>query len=63
MRLSVSHWYPGSGVLLDLSIPDLCPLSYFYNSVHVRSNVLFMSKSNPTIIFEPVSSKMYKLFV
>ena len=22
---------PGSGVVLDLSIPDLCLLSYFYN--------------------------------
>ena len=21
-------WYPGSGVVLDLSIPDLCHLSY-----------------------------------
>ena len=25
MKLSLSYWYPGSGV----SIPDLCPLSYF----------------------------------
>ena len=22
-------WYPGSGVVIDLSIPDLCHLSYF----------------------------------
>ena len=22
-------WYPGSGVAIDLSIPDLCRLSYF----------------------------------
>ena len=22
-------WYPGSGVVLDLSFPDLCYLSYF----------------------------------
>ena len=29
MKVSLSHWYPGSGVVLDLSIPDLCPLSYF----------------------------------
>ena len=33
VKLSLSHWYPGSGV----SIPDLCPLSYFY-SVDVISN-------------------------
>ena len=24
VKLSLSHWYPG------LSIPDLCPFSYFY---------------------------------
>ena len=30
MKLSLSHWYPGSGVVLDLSIPDLRPLFYFY---------------------------------
>ena len=24
-------WCPGSVVVLDLSIPDLCLLSYFYN--------------------------------
>ena len=22
-------WYPGSGVVLDVSIPDLCTLTYF----------------------------------
>ena len=30
MSLSLSHWYPGAGVVLDLSIPDLCILTYFY---------------------------------
>ena len=25
----IFYWYPGSDVGLDLSIPDLCPLSYF----------------------------------
>ena len=29
VSLSLSHWYPGSGVVLDLSIPDLCNLTYF----------------------------------
>ena len=29
VNLSLSHWYPGSGVELNLLIPDLCPLSYF----------------------------------
>ena len=28
VTLSLSHWYPGSGVMLDVSIPDICPLSY-----------------------------------
>ena len=36
MKLSLSHWYPGSRVSIPdlvsqsvVSIPDLCPLSYF----------------------------------
>ena len=29
MKLSLSHWYPGSGVVLDCIDSDLCPLSYF----------------------------------
>ena len=29
LTLSLSHWYPGSGVVLNVSIPDLCPLSFF----------------------------------
>ena len=29
MSLSLSHWYPGSGVVLFVSIPDLCTLTYF----------------------------------
>ena len=28
MKLSLSHWYHGSGVCFIVSIPDLCPLSY-----------------------------------
>ena len=30
VKVSLSNWYPGSGVGLIVSIPDLCPLSYFY---------------------------------
>ena len=34
VSLSLSHWYPGSGVdlvwYLIVSIPDLCNLTYFY---------------------------------
>ena len=29
VSLSLSHWYPCSDVELDLSIPDLCTLTYF----------------------------------
>ena len=27
--LSPSHWTPGSGVVLDCIVPDLCTLTYF----------------------------------
>ena len=33
MSLLLSHWYPGSGVVLDLSIPDLCPLLTLENTI------------------------------
>ena len=29
VSLSRSHWYLGSGVVLIVSIPDLCTLTYF----------------------------------
>ena len=28
VSLPLSHWYPGSGVVLDVSIPDFCNLTY-----------------------------------
>ena len=31
VSLSLSHWYPGSGVVL-VSIPDLCTLTYLQSS-------------------------------
>ena len=31
VNLSLSHWYPGSGVVLNCIDSDLCPLSYFIN--------------------------------
>ena len=37
MKLSLFNWYPGSGVGLIVSIPDLCPLSYFH--VFPRDNI------------------------
>ena len=32
VSLSLSHWYPGSGVVLIVSIPDLCTLTYFHRN-------------------------------
>ena len=29
VSMSLSHWYRWPGVVLDLSIPDLCTLTYF----------------------------------
>ena len=29
MSLLISHWYPGSGVVLERSIFDLCIFTYF----------------------------------
>ena len=29
MSLPLFHWYPGSGVVLIVSNPDLCHLTYF----------------------------------
>ena len=29
VSLSLSHWYPGSGVVLIVSIPNLCTLTCF----------------------------------
>ena len=37
MKVSLSNWYPGSGVGLIVSIPDLWPLSYFH--VFPRDNI------------------------
>ena len=37
VKMSLSNWYPGSGVGLIVSIPYLCPLSYF--QVFPRDNI------------------------
>ena len=42
MSLSLSHWYPGSGVVLIVSIPDLCTLTYLYEA---QGGLLFLSMS------------------
>ena len=34
VTLSLSHLYPGSGMCLIVSIPDLCPLSYIHEAMN-----------------------------
>ena len=57
VSLSLSHWYPGSGVVLIVSIPDLRTLTYFKLKIscphplrefsrHIRSPSEFQAASN-----------------
>ena len=39
MSLSLSYWYPGSGVVLDCIDPDRCTLTYFSNIIKILQNV------------------------
>ena len=61
--LSLSHWYPGAGVVLDCfdpwSLPSFLLLKHGW-FVYMYA-VIYCLYQNPTIIFEPVSSKRYKL--
>ena len=43
----IFYWYPGSGVVLDLSIPDLCPLSYFKAVIEFFTKVGYKRQRNP----------------
>ena len=41
VSLSHSHWYPGSGVVLDWAIPDLCTLTFMMSlSDNNQANVI-----------------------
>ena len=40
MGLLLSHWYPGSGVVLDVSIPDLCTLTYYGSHLCLSKNLI-----------------------
>ena len=46
-------WYPGSGVVFDVSIPDLCHLSYFQ---YRRSTVIGGKKQIVGLIFKYIYS-------
>ena len=37
VSMPLSHWYPGSVVVLVVSIPDLCTLSYFAHKLPFKS--------------------------
>ena len=39
LSLSLSHWYPGPGVVLDLSISDLCTLTYFHTVLFTQTYI------------------------
>ena len=34
VSLSLSHWYPGSGVVLDCIDSDLCTITYFLSLLY-----------------------------
>ena len=43
VSLSLSHWYPGSGLVLDCIDSDICTLIYFAICFHVRFLLLWYS--------------------
>ena len=58
VKVSLSNWYPGSGVGLIVSIPDLCPLSYFH--VFPRDNIC---KPFTLCMTQPLNSQIYFHFI
>ena len=58
MKLSFSYCYPGSGVVLDCVVPDLCTffLLTFQNKYMVSCNITFMNMFLKRLSFE---SKKY----
>ena len=53
VSLPLFHWYPGSGVYLIISIPDLCTLTYFDKHAEMTALSKFSVKqnSNKTFLF------------
>ena len=50
---SLSHWYHGSGVVMIVSVPDLCTLTYFLNVTVPKTgfealNITVAAKGNPS---------------
>ena len=46
MSLSLSHWYPGSGVVLDCMISDLCTLTYFHEDYFMRTIIFHIQSES-----------------
>ena len=47
VSLSLSHWYPGSGVVLDCIDSDLCNLTYFAQETKIVYFVPSLTATNP----------------
>ena len=43
VSLSLSHWYPGSGVIFDCIDSNLCTLTYFYQQ-NINKKRMFPEK-------------------
>ena len=43
VSLSLSHWYPGSGVVLDCIDSDLCTLTYIVFAKCILSDIFWLS--------------------
>ena len=54
MKVSLSNWYPGSGVGVIVSIPGLCPIAYFH--VFPLDNI---RKSFTLCIAQSLNSQIY----
>ena len=54
MFLSLSMWYPGLGVVLIVSIPDLSRLSYF----HMHNFILFIYVQYELHLFPYIAYKI-----
>ena len=61
--LSLSHWYPGSGVVLDfILIPDLCTLTYFVLVMLCWTLCSFLFCNHPAVEAR-ASSLIFLLFL
>ena len=55
VSLSLSHWYPGSGVVLDCIDSNLCTLTYFHSIFISLFGLIFQKRKIPKIITKILS--------